>query len=665
MNYEAPILEEYDYVIVGLGAGGSVLTELLAQMDPDSSIVVLEYGGHEVMDDINVRTPINHSFLLGAKNYQSPYETDYHAFNFPLTPDPTGFVMQYQRGIGFGGCTNHHSMVAHRGQRVVFDEWAKVANDDRWSFDNCLAIFKKMEYCQLSNVNPQYHGYDGWLGISGQPVEQIQLDFGKACSSMLGMPYVPDFLNPDYIAGHGPFPTMIKNGQRSYAAKDFLKPHPNLRIKTRTLATRILFTDVNGTNENGTNENGTNENGTNENGTNENGTNEKKAVGIEYVTYKKGQNPYQADTKHAKGFDPNRLPRQVVRARREIILCAGTIQTAQLLLLSGIGDKQTCQAYDIEQICDLPVGTNIQDHRDVDVIHEIKDHSYLYDVQDPEKIMEYQQVHQLTNGGGIGGTNRFAYGYFWWVTEESKRQNPLKPDIHAYSWNGPLDVRNKHNEIIVFDRNKWYHSTHFETMFPHTYGTIRLKLTSKNPFEPPIVDERFGKNHRDNMILADAIKQARELWKSPELAKYEPKEIYPGPHVDAYEAQFYSSYGYHINGSARIGQVCNSDLTVKGIQGLRIADASVFPLNVGGNTTIPCYMIGYQCAYAIMGRKVSEYERKQLFFMPNLPVRPIQLGAVILLILLLVFMCYRNKKKLSSYKNLASYKMLGKYLGKK
>lgn len=576
-NYEDEIADTYDYVIVGLGAGGSVVAEVLAANDPDSSILVLEYGGHEVMDHILVKTPIHHPFLLGGPDFQPPYTPDYQMYKFPLEKDNSGYVGMYQRGTGFGGSTNHHSMVALRGQREVFDNWAAMTGDDRWSYDNCLKIFKKMERCEIKGLDPIYHGYDGWLGISDQPTETIQKDFGKACNQLYGMPYVNDFLNPNNIAGHGPFQCMIKDGQRSYAAKDFLKPHKNLRIKTRSLVTKLLFDKE-----------------------------KTRAIGVEYITYKKGEHPYKADTQ----YKPSSHPVKKVYARKEVILTAGAIQTAQLLLLSGIGPVEELSRHNISVVRDLPVGTNIQDHRDADVIHEIKPDSYQFNINKKANLVAYHDEYAKA-GTGIAATNRFSYGYFWWVTKESMDLNPSRPDVHVYSWNGPLDVRDHNNKLILFDPNKFYHSTHIETMYPSTYGYIKLRNT--NPFETPMIEENFGDNIKDNNILADAITQARQLWKSQALAKYEPVEVYPGPGIDAYDAQFYSSYGYHINGSARMGQVCNSDLTVKGIKGLRIADASVLPTNIGGNITMPLYMIGYQAAYAILAEKRLAYEDKMLY----------------------------------------------------
>lgn len=224
-----------------------------------------------------------------------------------------------------------------------------------------------------------------------------------------------------------------------------------------------------------------------------------RSIGVEYISYTKSQYPYKADTQ----YKPSKHTFKKVYAKKEIILTTGAIQTTQLLLLSGIIPKEELDKHKIPIIKDLPVGTNIQDHIDADLIHEIKKDSIIYNTSKKSNLLIYHDEY-IKTGKCIASTNRFTYGYFWWVSDENK--NPTKPDVHVYSWNGPLDVIDRNNKLILFDPNKSYHSTLIETMYPETFEYIKLK--SIDPFDTPIIEENFGDNTRDNKILSGIIKQA-------------------------------------------------------------------------------------------------------------------------------------------------------------
>ena len=529
---------EVDYVIVGAGSAGCVLANRLSA-DGTAQVALLEAGG----SDLNfwVRMPIGYGGAFHHPRLNWRYVTE---------PDPeTGNRTSYwPRGKVLGGSSAINAMVFIRGQAADFDAWQALGNPG-WSYDEVLPLFRRME----DNIA----GADSWRGTGG-PLTVSTTEAGVhplshvwvAAAEAAGLPANSDF-NGARQEGVGLYQITTRNGFRCSAATGYLAParkRPNLRVITHALATRILFDG-------------------------------RRAVGVEY--------------RH--GDTTLRL-----RARRDVILSAGAINSPQLLELSGVGNAVRLARLGLDVVQDLPgVGENLQDHLGYDYVYEAT-RPTLNEVLRPwlgraRAALRYG----LTRGGPLSLSVNQGGGFF--------RSSPARDRPNLQLYFSPASYTR-----AVPGKRRLMAPDAFSGMMLgisncHPRSRGHLHIRSPNPCAPPEIHPRYLSDPQDLDELAEGVAMLRRIAAQPPLAGAIRREIIPGPDVssaDAIRDDLRARVGsvYHPCGTcamgpdARTGAVVDARLRVHGLAGLRIADASVFPRITSGNLNAPTIMVGEKAA---------------------------------------------------------------------
>jgi choline dehydrogenase len=452
--------------------------------------------------------------------------------------------LYWPRGKVLGGSSSLNAMIYIRGHRYDYDHWRDLGNDG-WGYTDILPYFKKSE--DQERGASEYHGAGGPLHVSNlrclSPLSEAFIE----AAEQSGFKRNADF-NGASQEGFGAYQVTQWQGQRFSAAAAFLRPamqRPNLTVRTDVQVFDILF--------------------------------EAKRAAL--VSFQQGNGSAQE------------------RAEREIIVCAGAIGSPQLLMLSGIGPAEHLRTLDIPVLCDLPgVGANLQDHPAVPVAYECAQPISLAGAESLLNLVRYLafKTGPLTsNVGEAGGFVKtsaglpapdvqyhFAPGYF---VEHGFQQ--IKE--HGYTF-GPTVIR------------------------PYSQG--RLTLRSSNPLDAPLIRANYFADSRDMQRIVEGLKLARTLGAANALAKYRKRELLPGPEAKDDKAlcahvMKYAETLYHPVGTCKMGNdsaaVVDAELRVRGVDGLRVVDASVMPTVPGGNTNAPTIMIAEKAADLIQGRAVK------------------------------------------------------------
>jgi choline dehydrogenase-like flavoprotein len=443
--------------------------------------------------------------------------------------------LYWPRGKVLGGCSSMNAMIYIRGHRSDYDRWQDLGNPG-WGYSNVLNYFKKSE--DQENGASEYHGSGGPLRVSNQRSPNLLSQAFVESAEQAGFARNPDFNGPSQ-EGFGLYQVTQREGQRHSAAAAFLYPakkRPNLTVRTDVQVFDILF----------------------------------EGMRAALVSFQHGNGSAQE------------------RAQREIILCAGAIGTPQLLMLSGIGPADHLRSLDIPVLTDLPgVGTNLQDHPAVAVAFECNQPVSLASAESLPNLLRYMSfktgplTSNVGEGGGFVKTSpsldgpdlqyHFAPGYFI-------EHGFQKIKEHAFTF-GPTLVR------------------------PQSRG--RLTLRSSNPLDSPLIQANYFADARDMQRMLEGVKLARSLAASGPLAKYAKRELLPGPAAkdDTALREHIAKYAetlYHPVGTCKMGNdaaaVVDSELRVRGVEGLRVVDASVMPTIPGGNTNAPTIMIAERAA---------------------------------------------------------------------
>jgi choline dehydrogenase len=538
-------MDSFDYVIVGAGAAGSLLANRLTE-DASTTVCVLEAGP----PDRNMFIHIPAGFIKTLFEPSCTWQ-----FKTEPTENTGGRPISTTQGRTLGGSSSINGMVYNRGQPDDFNNWAQRGNRG-WSYDDVLPYFRRTER-RIGFGDDAVRGRDS--GIPVTDIDWIHPISEAFIAGVVGMgiPRNPDYNSGDQ-AGVGYFQRAILNGKRVSAARAFLKParaRPNLEVRTDARANAILFEG-------------------------------KRAVGIRYLT------------------DRAAPPREV-RAKREVILCSGTVNTARLLQISGVGPAALLRDLGVPVVHEAPgVGENFRDHYAVRMVVRAKP--------------GLATLNELSRGPRLGAQiARWAMGkpsilaqapsqvHVFWKSFEGLDAPDLQcvftPGSYAAGKTYVLD------DYPGMTAGAWPHR-------PQSSGHVRARST--DVFVDPVIQPNYLSDPMDRRVTLGGLRLVRRMLSTPELAPYADRETLPGPDVTTDDelldfARRNGSTCYHLIGTARMGPatdpsaVVSDTLLVHGMAGLRIVDASIMPSMPSANTYATTLMIAERASDLIRGGTAS------------------------------------------------------------
>lgn len=532
------MIEDFDYIVVGSGSAGSLMANRLSA-DPANRVVLIEAGPSDRKWPVNIKTalPVGNIFLLPHEKYNWKQAlTGKAAVN--------NRTINFPRGKLFGGCSAINGGVYIRGQKADYDAWAEAGNDG-WSYGDVLPAFKGME--NYAGPDKAWHGKGGELDVqkpkSWNPVSTAIVD----AAAQAGHRINDDFAG-ERQDGFGRYDLNQRNGTRLSSARAFLHPalkRANLTVLAETMVRRILI-------------------------------DRGRAVGLEIQT---------GGTRTA------------ISARREIILCAGAINSPQLLMLSGIGPEEHLRDMGIDVVHHLPgVGQHLQDHPTVHVAMENPSaESYAVSAKVLPRIIASPLQYLFGRKGMLASNVAEAGGFL--CTDGTGR-----PDIQITFLAGlKLDARS-------VPRRHGYMGL-IQLLRPRSAGSVRL--ANNRPEDKPVIAPNFFADPYDMKTLIAGFREARRIFAQPALAAMTGAEIEPGvqyqsdSEIDAALRKIVNT-AYHPTGTCKMGPdsdpmaVVDSRLRVRGISGLRVVDASIMPSIISGNTSAPTMMIAQRAADFIL-----------------------------------------------------------------
>ena len=531
---------EADYIVVGAGSAGCVVAARLTE-DPSVRVLVLEAGGPDSNPWIHI--PLGYGKTIVDKRINWMYETE---------PDPNlnNRRVFWPRGKVLGGSSSINGLLYLRGQPEDYAHWRQLGNEG-WAWDDVLPYFKRSEQ-RIGPGDDSLHGRDGALAVSDLP------DRTELCESYIraamaeGIPRTDDFNGPQQ-EGVGYYHVTARHGRRSSAATAFLRPamkRANLQVLTHALAARVTLEG-------------------------------RRATGV--------------------AFTQNGVAKQA-RARREVILCGGAINSPHLLMLSGIGPAAHLQATGMAVAHDLPgVGQNLQDHFQTRLTYRCRFPVTLNDVMmSPWRMAKAGVQYALTRSGPLtvsaGQVGIFA----------RTRPDLPTPDVQflliPFSADRPGEGLNKFSGFLQ----------NCCQLRPESRGEILL--TSPDPTVYPAIHANYLSSDLDRQTLVAGLQLGRRIAARPEMQHWIESEHLPGPEAqsDAALLEHAKTYGgsiFHPSGTCKMGRdrlsVVDPHLRVHGIEGLRVADAAIMPTVVSGNTNAACIMIGEKAADLVRGQTLA------------------------------------------------------------
>jgi choline dehydrogenase len=531
-------MKTYDYVIVGGGSAGCVLASRLSA-DPSTRVLVLEAGRPDYIWDVYIHMPAALSFPIGNRFYDWRYESE---------PEPfmNGRHIYHARGKVLGGSSSINGMIFQRGNPLDYERWAADPGMAAWDYAHCLPYFKRMESCLAGG--DVYRGTSGPLVLERGPASSPLFTAFFEAVQQAGYALTED-VNGFRQEGFAAFDRNISHGRRLSAARAYLHPvrhRKNLEVNCRALATRILF----------------------------GGT---RAVGVEYVK-RVG------------------APRRAMGG--EVILCGGSINSPQLLQLSGVGNARELSDLGVDVVHDLPaVGENLQDHLEVYIQHASVQPVSMY----PALLYRNRPwigFRWLFMRTGPGATNHFEAGGFLRSNDEVAYPNTM---IHFL----PIAIR--------YDGSAPGHGHGYQAHAGPMYSDARgsVKITSTDPRVHPALRFNYLSTAQDRREWVEVVRCVRNILGQPAFAELDGGELSPGPDVTSAEQILDwvardAETALHPSCTCRMGTgadtvVDPASMAVHGLAGLRVVDASAMPYITNGNIYAPVMMLAEKAADLIAG----------------------------------------------------------------
>ena len=523
----------HDFIVIGGGSAGSAITARLSESGRHS-VLLLEAGADDPW--IWLKVPLGAGYVLLSDRGLWRFQTEPEA-------NLSNRKMFWPRGRVLGGSSTVNGMLWVRGEPAEYDNW-RDGGCDGWGYDDILPYLKRIE--SYAGGDSALRGKDGPVNISLSSSNTLGDAFHQACVQA-GIPATPDYNGAQY-EGVGVLQTNTKRGLRHGGREAYLRPsqgRSNLHLRTGARAHRIRI-------ENG------------------------RAVGVEYRV---GEEMHFA------------------RAKREVVLSAGAVQSPQLLELSGIGDRERLAEMGIETVAHLPgVGENCRDHLHTRVSFECTRPITLNDIMgNPLRQAWMGLQYLLQRDGHMAACTATVHALA--KTDPSLDRPDVKIQMHNLSAEDP-----RHPNKLVLDKFPGFGIGTF-ALRPESKGSVHIR--SSNPEEPPAIVANYLSDQRDRRTSIAALRLARRIADQPALKALIVREVRPGPDAQSDEALLahiakLGATSYHPVGTCKMGTdamaVVDTELRVRGIAGLRVADASIMPTMVSSNTNAPSFMIGERCA---------------------------------------------------------------------
>ncbi|GAB2451522.1 GMC family oxidoreductase N-terminal domain-containing protein [Nocardioides hungaricus] len=534
---------EADYVVVGSGSSGATIAGRLAQSG--ASVIVLEAGKSD--EQYLVRKP----GMIGPMHAEPKLK---QRVDWGLYSTPQKHLldrrMPVPRGKVVGGSSSVNGMVYVRGNRANYDSWA-AEGCTGWSADEVNAAYKRME--DFEDGANDYRGAGGPIRVTRNAMPQEgTLQFLQATSDRLGVPVLDDY-NAASQEGVSRMQQNAAHGLRYSASRGYLHhlDVPTLELQSEVLVRRVVV-------ENG------------------------RATGVEVTDLGRGGGT------------------RTVRAGREVILSAGFVGSAQLLMLSGVGPAQHLRDHGIDVLADLPVGDNLHDH----LFHALTFHVTSTRMRGTPAYFAKGVLMETLRPGRTFLANSVFESVAFVRTSQATDVPDLQ--LHLLPW---AYVSPNQDAPIRHDVDKRTALTVLATLiYPRSRGTVRL--ASADPTASPLIDFSYLADPADLDVLAEGSEMTREIFASPAFRGAVKEEIHPGAALRGQELRDQilnrATSVYHGVGTCRMGvdelAVVAPDLKVRGVEGLRVCDASIMPSITGGNTNAPAIMIGERGADLVLGK---------------------------------------------------------------
>jgi choline dehydrogenase-like flavoprotein len=542
---------EFDYIITGAGSAGCVLAARLSE-DPENSVLLIEAGGSD-----------GH-FLFHWPAGFAKMTKGIASWGWETVPQRhmKNRVLWYTQAKVLGGGSSINAQIYTRGNAMDYDSWEREFGCDGWSYREILPYFKRAEGNE--RFADDYHGTEGELGVSvPRSALPICYAFIRA-AQQYGIPSNPDF-NGRFQRGTGFYQLTQKDARRSSTASAFLKPalsRPNLTVLTGAQASRVILVGT-------------------------------RAVGVDVI---------QGSADRARKF----------HARKEVLVTSGTIGSARLLMLSGIGPAEHLDEVGITVHHDLKgVGANFHDHLDLCVISECTgNHSYDKLAAPHRAAIAGLQYLLFRNGPVV--SSLFETGAFWYADREAR-----SPDTQFHFGQGSgieKGIAKLANPGVTLN---------CAFIRPRSRGTVRL--ASDDLRDAPLIDPNYWADPYDREISLRGLEMARDIMRQPALKSFVKAEALPGKNVADRAGLFnyacsMAKTQHHPVGTCKMGHddmsVVSPELKVHGVEGLRVCDASIMPAITSANTNATAIMIGEKAADLVAGKEplepaVFEWERNR------------------------------------------------------